>query len=215
MINSEYRDIIYPCNLGIKFSSDYSESLTENLKKFINLAFDSFFYNIFVNKWSLKQHYLINLGREENIQKNEQFNETVILYPTNIFYASLKLIQNFHRYSTLRLGITNLPLYSSTKKNLIFLYGEAHINQKCAVVSTYNLRDIEMNLQIEPPIVEERIIKECIHELGHLILGNNHCNNSYCVMNYSNNLQKVDEKSIFPCNSCDEKLEEIRENYNF
>ena len=215
MLISDYRNILYPCNLGITISADFSESLTESLTKFINLVFDSFFYNIFVNKWSLNQHFIVNLGREENIRKNEQFNETVILYPTNIFYTSLKVIQNFHRYSTLRLGITNLPLYSSTKKNLIFLYGEAHINQKCAVVSTYNLRDIQMNLQNEPPVVEERIIKECIHELGHLILGNNHCINSDCVMNYSNNLQKVDQKSIFPCNSCDEKLEEIREIYNF
>ena len=215
MINSQYKGILYPCNLGIKFSSEYSESLTENLKKFINLAFDSFFFNIFVSKWSLKQHYLINLGREEIWRTTKKFNETVILYPTNIFYTSLKVIQNFQYYSTFRIGITNLPLYSSTKKNLIFLYGEAHINQKCAVVSTYNLRDIQINLQNESPIVEERIIKECIHELGHLILGNNHCINSDCVMNYSNNLQKVDEKSIFPCNSCGEKLEEIREIYNF
>ncbi len=215
MLNSDYRNILYPCNLGITLSADFSESLTENLTRFINGAFDSFFYNIYVNKWSLNQHFIVNLGREENIRKNEQFNETVTLYPTNIFYASLKRIQNLHRYSTFRLGITNLPLYSSTKKNLIFLYGEAHINRKCAVVSTYNLRDIQMNLQNEPPIVKERIIKESIHELGHLILGNNHCINSDCVMNYSNNLQKVDEKSIFPCNSCDEKLKEIREIYNF
>ncbi len=211
MPKKDYRNLLFPCNLGISLSADFSESLTENLTRIINLVFDSFFYNIFVKKWNLNQNFIVNLGREENIRKDE----TVLLYPTNMFYASLILIQNFHRYPTLRLGITNLPLYSSTKKNLIFLYGEAHINQKCAVVSTYNLRDIQMNLQNELPIVEERIIKESIHELGHLILGNNHCINSDCVMNYSNNLQRVDEKSIFPCNSCDEKLEEIREIYNF
>jgi len=215
MVRNELRDLLYPCNLGIKLSTDFSKSLAENLSKFINLAFDSFFYNIFVSEWNINHHYLINLGREENIRKNEQFNETVILYPTNIFYTSLKLLHYFHDYSTLRLGITNLPLYSSAKKNLLFLYGEAHINQKCAVVSSYNLREIQMDLQIEHPVVEQRIIKECIHEIGHLILGINHCINPDCVMNYSNNLQKVDEKTSFPCNSCYAKLEEIREIYNF
>ncbi|TFG15136.1 MAG: hypothetical protein EU531_08645 [Promethearchaeota archaeon] len=207
--------MLYPCNLGISLYLNFSESLVENLTENINLAFDSFFYNIFVSNWSMDLKDLLLFGREEPKELNVKLKETVLIYPTDLFYKSLKKVQNLRYLLPLKLGITHLPLYSSTKKNLIFLYGEAHINHKLAVVSTYNLRDLQTNLPKDHGILEKRIVKESIHEIGHLILGNNHCINPDCVMNYSRDLGKVDDKSRFPCNSCNEKLEEIRENYNF
>jgi predicted Zn-dependent protease len=205
----EQGDILYPCNLGMKISLNFSDSIMSNLKDCINSAFDSFFYNIFVSNWSLNLHKLRTLRREKFAPKVS----SVIVYPTDLFYNSLKNNNNLLNKSNIQLGITHLPLYSSTEENLIFLYGEAYINQKCAVVSTYNLRNYRTNKA--DFMFERRLIKECIHELGHIILGNDHCLNSYCVMNYSNNLEKVDNKSIFPCTLCSQKLEIIRENYNF
>jgi len=207
--------MLYPCNLGINLFLNFSESLIENLTEKINLAFDSFFYNIFFSNWSMDLRDLLLFGREESKEQNVQLKKTVLIYPTDLFYKSLKKIQNLRYLLPLKLGITHLPLYSSTKKNLIFLYGEAHINQKLAVVSTYNLGDLQTNLAKEHGILEKRIIKESIHEIGHLVLGNDHCINSDCVMNYSRDLGNVDEKSTLPCNSCNEKLEEIRDNFNF
>ena len=63
--------------------------------------------------------------------------------------------------------------------------------------------------------IEKRIIKESVHEIGHLILGIKHCINPKCVMNYSNCLKEVDKKNVLLCDICNEKLEAIRENYNF
>lgn len=207
----EQGDILYPCNLGIKISLNFSDSLIISLKDCINSAFDSFFYNIFVNNWFINLHNLETIRREWFAPKAS----LVILYPTELFYRSLKNCKDLLDKSNIQLGITHLPLYSSTEKNLIFLYGEAYINQKCAVVSTYNLRDIQTNLNEANIIFERRIIKECIHELGHLILGDYHCLNSECVMNYSSNLENIDNKSNFLCTLCSQRLEDIKENYNF
>ena len=207
----EQGDILYPCNLGIKISLNFSDSLIISLKDCINSVFDSFFYNIFVSDWPINLYDFKALRRELFASKTS----SVILYPTELFYRSLKTCKDLLDKSNIQLGITHLPLYSSAEKNLIFLYGEAYINQKCAVVSTYILRDIQTNFNEDNSIFERRIIKECIHELGHLILGDNHCLNSDCVMNYSNNLKKVDAKSIFLCTLCSQRLEDIRENYNF
>jgi len=207
--------MLYPCNLGINLFLNFSESLIENLTENINLAFDSFFYNIFVSNWSMDLKDLLLFGREEPKELNLKLKETVLIYPTDLFYKSLKKVQNLRYLLPLKLGITHLPLYSSTKRNLIFLYGEAHINHKLAVVSTYNLGDLQTNLAKDYGILEKRIVKESIHEIGHLILGNNHCVNPDCVMNYSRDLGNVDDKSTLPCNSCNEKLEEIRDNFNF
>ncbi|MEJ2294169.1 MAG: hypothetical protein P8Y23_05315 [Candidatus Lokiarchaeota archaeon] len=207
----EQGEILYPCNLGIKTSLDFSDSLVEMLKDFINSAFDSFFYNIYVSNWFLNLHNLRSFRREKFSPKVN----SVIVYPTDLFYNSLKTCSDILDRTNIHLGITHLPLYSSTEKNLVFLYGEAHINQKCAVVSTYNLREIQTNLNETNIIFKKRIIKECIHELGHLILGDYHCLNYECVMNYSSNLEKVDNKSIFLCTLCSQRLEDIRESYNF
>jgi len=215
MTSSKYRDFLYPCNLRIKISPDFSESLIGNLKEFINLAFDSFFYNIFVSNWLIDLNNLMNFRRKEPKAETIKLNETILLYPTDLFYDSLKEMQKFHYLSAIDLGITHLPLYSSTEKNLIFLYGEAHFNRKCAVVSTYSLRDFQSIIAKKHTLIEKRIVKESIHEIGHLILGISHCINPDCVMNYSTNLEKVDNKQVFLCDSCHEKLEVIRGNYNF
>ncbi|MEJ2542028.1 MAG: hypothetical protein P8188_19025, partial [Gemmatimonadota bacterium] len=37
------------------------------------------------------------------------------------------------------------------------------------------------------------------------------CLNYECVMNYSSNLEKVDNKSIFLCTLCSQRLEDIRD----
>jgi predicted Zn-dependent protease len=207
--------MLFPCNLGINLFLNSSETLIENLIENINLVFDSFFYNIFLNNWSMESEDLETSGREECKENNIQLNKTVLVYPTNLFYKSLNKIQNNCYLVPLKLGITDLPLYSSTNSNLIFLYGEANVSQRLALVSTYNLQDFQTILHNKRDILEMRIIKESIHEIGHIILGVDHCIDTSCVMNYSKNLEKVDDKSIFLCNSCLEKIEEIRENYNF
>jgi len=50
-----------------------------------------------------------------------------------------------------------------------------------------------------------RVVKEVLHELGH-ILGLGHCRNSLCVMSFSNSVLDVDRKLSKFCSRCAQKL---------
>lgn len=54
----------------------------------------------------------------------------------------------------------------------------------------------------------ERLSKEVVHEVGHL-LGLGHCQNATCVMRFSNSLAEVDEKSYKFCSSCARRLRAV------
>ena len=53
--------------------------------------------------------------------------------------------------------------------------------------------------------LEERLVKEVLHELGHL-LGLGHCNNKKCVMSFSLTLAEVDAKGPGFCSECSLRL---------
>lgn len=46
-----------------------------------------------------------------------------------------------------------------------------------------------------------RVVKEVLHELGH-VLGLKHCRNRECVMSFSNSVLDVDRKSSMFCGNC-------------
>jgi archaemetzincin len=111
--------------------------------------------------------------------------------------------------------LTNLPIYSSSNENLLFLFGEAYIKYMCAIVSTHNLIDMFNLEDLKLKKIERRTYKEIIHEIGHLILDCCHCLNDYCVMHFSKNIKDIDSKSIYLCEKCKVKLEKVRERNNF
>lgn len=73
-----------------------------------------------------------------------------------------------------------------------FVFGVAHYG-KAAVLSTCRLDSLDL------------IIKEAIHEMGH-VLGLHHCTN-YCVMQFSNSLDEAKEKPAALCERCKAFLE--------
>jgi len=54
-------------------------------------------------------------------------------------------------------------------------------------------------------LFESRIIKETLHEIGH-VLGLGHCRTPRCVMNFSNSLLEVDAKSAAYCAGCASRI---------
>jgi len=102
------------------------------------------------------------------------------------------------------LGITNVDLYVP---RLRFVFGEAVIHGKVAVVSIHRLRPEFYGQASDNELLAERTIKEVIHELGHTF-GLQHCLNPQCVMFFSNTVQDTDRKLSQFCESCRVQIED-------
>lgn len=101
------------------------------------------------------------------------------------------------------LAITNNDIYAA---GLNFIFGLAKTKSKAAIVSTYRLNPQMYNSPPNIDLLKERLLKECIHEFGHL-LGMQHCKEQGCVMNASNNIRDIDNKSTDFCHMCQIQLE--------
>jgi predicted Zn-dependent protease len=64
--------------------------------------------------------------------------------------------------------------------------------------------------QISVDLVAERLLKEAVHELGH-VAGLNHCDARVCVMRMSEDTVDVDSKSLDFCPACAVKLSGLRD----
>jgi len=117
------------------------------------------------------------------------------------------------------LGITQVDLYTP---GLNFVFGQADMSERVAVISLCRLRPFRAILRAAPqgrsngrtefwgrphnePLLLERAVKEAVHELGHTF-GLPHCPNPSCVMHFSNSLADTDRKGKQFCPSCKRKL---------
>jgi len=114
--------------------------------------------------------------------------------------ALLKIAQAKERRKAL--GVTDRDLFAPSMN---FVFGQALRN--VAVISTYRLMPRhDLNNRIE--LLQLRILKEAIHELGHtLALG--HCPNSFCVMHFSKSIDDTDLKSQCFCSTCSAKVRKL------
>lgn len=95
----------------------------------------------------------------------------------------------------LALGITSQDLYIPGTN---FVFGLASGTR--AVISVFRL-------QGQDPLAHRaRVLKEAIHEIGHVI-GLAHCPNKLCVMDSSNSLADTDRKGTEFCRECASRLE--------
>uniref|UniRef100_A0A7J2TKT3 Archemetzincin n=1 Tax=Archaeoglobus fulgidus TaxID=2234 RepID=A0A7J2TKT3_ARCFL len=111
-------------------------------------------------------------------------------------YNSTCILMSF-KVKDITLFITAEDIYA---EGMNFVFGEAEINGKKAIVSLNRLRSSDSEL------FRQRALKESVHELGH-VFGLLHCRNKGCVMNFSSNVLEVDKKTADFCEKC---LKELR-----
>jgi archaemetzincin len=96
------------------------------------------------------------------------------------------------------LGITSVDLFIPV---LTYVFGEAQLDSRAAVVSTYRLENELYGLAPDTDRLFERLCKEAIHELGHTF-NLVHCHHDRCVMQSSTYVEDIDLKSDRFCSAC-------------
>mgnify|MGYP001618305914 CR=1 FL=1 len=104
------------------------------------------------------------------------------------------------------LSITDCDLFIPV---LTFVFGEAQLGGKGALVSTARLRMDVNGFPIPRQVYWQRLLKESAHELGHTF-GLTHCLSSRCVMNRSNTVLDVDRKPDHFCLRCHSNLRRLQ-----
>ena len=112
-----------------------------------------------------------------------------------------------HREARRIVGLTDADLFIPI---LTFVFGEAQLGGRAAVVSTARLGDAPF-VPGEAGRIALRLQKEAVHELGHAF-GLLHCREATCAMARSPSLRHVDGKSPALCRACRARALELQEN---
>lgn len=124
-------------------------------------------------------------------------------------YHSSELLERMQQYVSWKswrvLGVTPIDLYIPI---LTYVFGEAQMNGKCAVVSYARLRQEFYGLPADTNILARRLLVESAHELGHTI-GLHHCENYQCVMSSSYAVEWIDLKEHRFCTACAAKARDL------
>jgi archaemetzincin len=162
---------------------------------------------------NLPQEHLSSLGRKVQ----EVFRTTVALHPLHFDPARafdayrnqynstvlLSLLLNTTNEQEGRiLGVTACDLFVPV---LTFVFGEAQLSGRVAVVSSFRLRPEYYGLPKNEELLIARLTKEAVHELGHTF-GLIHCRDDRCVMHSSTYAEDIDLKSDSPCSTCLQQL---------
>jgi archaemetzincin len=125
-------------------------------------------------------------------------------------FHSSEILQRMQRLVSTRswrlLAIADVDLYIPILK---YVFGEAQIGGPCAVVSTYRLRQEFYGLDRDEDLLRERLLKVCVHELGHT-LDLHHCQDYRCAMASSHAVEWIDLRESAMCESCSARLNASR-----
>ncbi|MCS7132641.1 MAG: archaemetzincin family Zn-dependent metalloprotease [Nitrososphaeria archaeon] len=118
-------------------------------------------------------------------------------------YDAWKIVQYYRevfRDDDYVLLVTDKDLYAA---GLNFVFGLAW--RGVAVISGHRLRQEFYEYPADRKLFLERIVKEAVHEIGHLH-GLTHCGDRGCVMAFSNSILDTDRKDWKLCKKCLAKL---------
>jgi archaemetzincin len=120
-------------------------------------------------------------------------------------YDAIKIIQEFEKENSPHtLILTTVDLFIPI---FTFVFGLAKLNGSTGIVSTRRLENRYYGLPDDPQLLQERLLKEIIHEFGHLA-GLRHCPQFDCVMASSTSADEIDIKSAYYCEACRSRFEE-------
>jgi len=108
-------------------------------------------------------------------------------------------IQQDKKYLIIAIHDLFIPIFT-------FVFGLAKLNGNVAVISTHRLNNRYYGLPEDEDLLTERIIKEAVHEIGHLF-GLRHCIQYNCVMVNSTSAEEIDIKNTDFCPSCQSILQ--------
>lgn len=119
-------------------------------------------------------------------------------YNSNILLSLLKNVTRTNYVDDKIMVVTDLDLFIPI---LSHVFGEAELNGSLGVVSSHRLHQEYYGLPKDDFLLQTRIQKEIIHQLGHTF-GLLHCKYSNCVMQSSTYVEDIDLKGMAFCNSC-------------
>ncbi len=111
----------------------------------------------------------------------------------------LRILYNIQTTEPVRLlGITSVDLFIPM---LSFVFGQAQLQGRVAIVSSARLRQEFYNLPTDTELTIERMVKEAVHEIGHTF-GLTHCLDGRCPMSLSTTVSLIDTKGSRLCRNC-------------
>jgi archaemetzincin len=100
------------------------------------------------------------------------------------------------------LGVASVDLFTPV---LTYVFGEAQLSGRAAVVSLHRLRPEVYGLPPDEALLFERLHKEAVHELGHTY-GLLHCRSIGCVMGTAAYAEEIELKTVHFCEQCRGRL---------
>lgn len=110
----------------------------------------------------------------------------------------LKILEGLSSNHSCILGITGVDLCIPV---FTYVFGEAQLGGRTAIVSTYRLQRGQLGEAISESIFYERVVKVALHEIGH-VFSLYHCENQNCLMKFSSRLDVLDNLPVTFCDRC-------------